>query len=193
MRRLKRILCLVSAFLLCNMYAEKKIGDSIEGLDLLDYKGKKVQFGEITVFEWTNFECPYVKKHYESGNMQGLQKRFSDKVVWITINSSAPGKEGYLDDGAIEEELKMRGWSGKYFVKDSSGNIGRAFGAKTTPHIFIARDGKIVYRGAIDSIPSTKQKDLAKAENYIATVLEQIDSENFQPFETKPYGCSVKY
>ncbi|MCS6893366.1 MAG: thioredoxin family protein [Deltaproteobacteria bacterium] len=181
------------------LLGEIKLGEKVDfsKLNIISWDGNTVPVDKLSngilVMEWTNFSCPYVRKHYDSGNMQKLQKQFKDKATWVTILSSAKGKEGHLDDNEIKSKLEQEGWSGAYFVKDSDGKLGKFFEAKTTPHIFILKDGVLVYRGAIDSIPSSKPKDIERATNYVVEVLNSLPSSDFKPFETKAYGCSVKY
>jgi peroxiredoxin len=157
---------------------------------LSDFKGKTV------VLEWTNHECPFVRKHYESGNMQKLQKAAtSDGVVWLSVNSSAPGQQGNVDGQRANQLTKSRNAAPTAVLLDPQGTIGRAYSARTTPHMFvIAPDGKLAYAGAIDSIPSSNKTDISKAENYVTAALNAV--KKGQPISrpaTQPYGCSVKY
>lgn len=157
---------------------------------LSDYKGKYV------VLEWINFGCPFVKKHYESGNMQMLQKKYTEKdVVWLSICSSAPGKEGHHSAEEIEKQLKEWEAAQTAYLIDEKGKVGRMYGAKTTPHMFIINpEGNLIYAGGIDDIPSTDTDDIAKAKNYVAAALDAAMSDKeIADQSTKPYGCSVKY
>ena len=117
------------------------------------------------VLEWHNRDCPYVKKHYESGNMQKLQKDWTQKgVVWLTVVSSAPGKQGYGDAKSLTEEMSKAGAAPTDVLLDSQGTTGKAFGAKTTPHMFVIDPtGKVIYNGAIDDSPMAEAKDVAKS------------------------------
>lgn len=158
--------------------------------NLSDFKGKTV------VLEWTNHECPFVRKHYESGNMQKLQKAATgDGVVWLSVISSAPGQQGNVDGNKANELTKSRNASPTAVLIDSEGTIGRTYSARTTPHMYvIAPDGKLAYMGAIDSISSSNKADVSKAENYVTDALKAV--KNGQPVSkpvTQPYGCSVKY
>ena len=178
------------------LLGQVELNQTLSDLNIQDFKGQTVNVnGKFTIFEWTNFKCPYVRKHYDSKNMQKLQeKAAAEGFLWITVLSSAPGKEGYLKPEEVEQTLQKEDWKGSHFVLDSDGTLGKKFGAKTTPHIFILNDNsQVIYKGAIDSIRSTKQSDIEKAENYVLKVLQQLKEGNFMPFETKPYGCSVKY
>lgn len=159
-------------------------------INLSSYKGKTV------VLEWTNADCPFVKKHYESGNIPSLQKEATAKgVVWLQVISSGPGNEGYVDG---KEAIKLNGYRDAKptnTILDPEGKIGKLYEAKTTPHIFIVNaEGTLVYKGGIDSIASTKKDDIAKADNYVKAALTEIAAgKPVTQSSTKPYGCSVKY
>ncbi len=157
---------------------------------LSDFKGKYV------VLEWVNFGCPFVRKHYDSGNMQKLQKKWTgDGVVWLTICSSAPGKQGYNDAAGAVKAVKQEGSNATAYLLDSDGEVGRAYGAKATPHLYvIAPDGKLIYQGAIDSIRSVKASDIPKADNYVDMALTSAKAGKAVAKDTtQAYGCSVKY
>ena len=161
---------------------------------LSDYAGKKV------VLEWTNHGCPYVVKHYsnkhEGGNMQNMQKdAAADDVVWLSIISSAPGKQGYVSGQKANELTEVRGADPKAVVLDAAGVVGKTFSAKTTPHMFVIDENQtLVYQGAIDSIKSTRPEDIAIATNYVSEALTALkEGRTIAEAETKPYGCSVKY
>jgi hypothetical protein len=158
--------------------------------DLSKFKGKTV------VLEWTNHECPFVKKHYESGNIPQLQKDAAAKgVVWAQIISSAPGKQGYVDGTTALKLNESRHAKPSYVVLDADGKIGKLYGAQTTPHFFIINaQGNLVYKGGIDSIPSAKKEDIATATNYVKEALAAVSSgKQVAQATTKPYGCSIKY
>ena len=157
---------------------------------LADYKGKYV------VLEWTNHDCPFVKKHYGSGNMQSQQKELTGKgAVWLSIVSSAPVKQGHVDAAKANELTKSRNAAPTAVLLDPSGDVGRKYDAKTTPHMYIvAPDGKLIYMGGIDSIPSADQDDIAEATPYVKVALsEAMAGKPVTNASTKPYGCSVKY
>ena len=162
-----------------------------EQISLSDFGDKKV------ILEWTNHDCPFVVKHYGSNNMQSLQKDMTDDgVVWLTIISSAPGKQGYVTPEQANELTASRGAAPTHVILDPDGAIGRAYDAKTTPHMFIIEEGEapVAYMGAIDSIRSSRQSDVPKATNYVrAAYGELIAGEPVSEPETTPYGCSVKY
>ncbi len=148
------------------------------------------------VLEWTNHECPFVRKHYGSGNMQAQQKELTGKgAVWLSIVSSAPGKQGYVDAGKAAELTKSRGAAPTAVLLDPTGEVGRKYDARTTPHMFIvAPDGRLIYMGGIDSIASSDQDDIAVATPYVKVALgEALAGKPVSKPSTKPYGCSVKY
>lgn len=152
--------------------------------------------GKFVVLEWMNPECPFVKKHYSVGNMQKLQKEYTAKgVAWLSIISSAPGKQGYCTGPQAEANRKDQKASPTAILLDPSGEVGQKYGAKTTPHIFIINpEGKIIYAGAIDSIRSTNSADCSKADNYVREALDAAMAGKPVPHpSTQPYGCGVKY
>ena len=152
--------------------------------------------GKPVVLEWTNPGCPFVQKHYKSGNMTKLQADVTAKdIAWITVNSSAPGKQGYMDPKTAAADAKKQGYNSTFVALDSEGKLGKAFGAETTPHMYILdATGKLVYMGAIDSIPSFSADDIAKADNYVTKALAEIQAgKPVTTAQTKAYGCSVKY
>jgi len=176
------------------------VGTTAPDFSLTDSKGKTQTVsqykGKYVVLEWFNPDCPFVKKHYGSGNMQKIQGEFTGKgVVWLTIDSSAPGLEGNLT--AEQAEKKMTEWKTKQtaLVLDPDGKAGRTYGAKNTPHMFVINpEGKIVYEGAIDSKPSSNASDIAGSTNYVKIALdESMAGKTVSNANTKPYGCSVKY
>jgi len=153
--------------------------------------------GEWLVLEWFNKDCPYVRKHYGSGNMQALQKEFTAKnVQWLTVISSAKGKQGYLEPTQALEVAKAENLqSSTPFLLDTDGDMGRAYGAKTTPHMFIINPkGTVVYAGAIDDNDSANPAVLPRSNNYVAAALtEALDGKPVSVASSRAYGCSVKY
>jgi peroxiredoxin len=157
---------------------------------LSDYQGKFV------VLEWHNQGCPYVGKHYSSGNMQKLQKEWTAKdVVWLTVISSAPGQQGYVDPSQADAYVKAHDAAPTAVLLDPSGTIGRAYDAKTTPHMFVIDPkGRLVYNGAIDDKPTTDLADVPTATNFVSAALRQAMAGQAVATPTsRPYGCSVKY
>lgn len=161
-----------------------------ETVNLADYKGKYV------VLEWTNHLCPYVKKHYMSDNMQALQRQSTkDDVVWLSIISSAPGKQGYVDAETANKLTTDRNAAPSQVLFDPEGTVGKMYGAKTTPHMYIIDpEGTLRYNGAIDSIKSANPADIPKAVNYVLSGFTEINAgADITNKTTVPYGCSIKY
>ncbi|MGQ0578495.1 MAG: thioredoxin family protein [Betaproteobacteria bacterium] len=157
---------------------------------LSDYRGKFV------VLEWFNSECPFVQKHYESGNMQALQARYTQKgVVWLGINSTSPTHGDYRDPARSQAILKAWKSAPTAFVLDPDGKVGKQYGARTTPHMYVIDPhGTLVYVGGIDDKPSTSQRDIATAKNLVAAGLdESLSGKPVGTPSAMPYGCSVKY
>ena len=153
--------------------------------------------GKFVVLEWYNKDCPFVRRHYGAKNMQGLQKKYTGKgVVWYSIDSGAEGKEGYLTPKAAVKQIKKSGMASTALLLDPKGDVGRLYGAKTTPHMFVIDPkGNLIYMGAIDDNPSAdKSDDPVKAHNYVSAALDAAMAG--KPVETPvttSYGCSVKY
>ncbi|MGC4016628.1 MAG: redoxin domain-containing protein [Luteolibacter sp.] len=177
-----------------------EVGKAAPAFSAKDAKGSTVSLsdlkGKVVVLEWNNFGCPFVKKHYGSGNMQKLQETYTGKgVVWLTVNSSATGKEGFLDAAAALSKTSEEKWKGSHYLIDGDGKIGKAYGAKTTPHMFVIdKEGTLVYSGAIDSKATPKQDDIASSENYVAAAADAaLAGKAVTTSKTEPYGCGVKY
>jgi len=157
---------------------------------LAQYKGKYV------VLEWHNQGCPYTKKHYDSGNMQKLQKLWTGKgVAWFTVISSAPGEQGYVTAAQENDYLKRMGAAPTAVLLDPNGDLGHLYGAKTTPHMFVINpQGQLIYQGAIDNKPTPEESDIAGATNYVSAALEEsMAGKPVAVTASRPYGCSVKY
>lgn len=157
---------------------------------LSDYQGKTV------VLEWTNPECPFVRKHYESGNLPRLQKEArSQGVVWLVINSGHLGAQGDYSPAQVKAWQREHGSAPTAYLRDGDGRVGKRYEARTTPHMYVINPaGVLVYEGAIDSIRSASQADIARAQNYVTTALQAVAAgETVKPANTQPYGCSVKY
>ena len=166
----------------------------------LDSNGRKHTLsqykGKIVVLEWKNHLCPFVKKHYISKNMQSMQETVTKKgVIWLSIISSAQGKQGYVSAEECNDIIKNEGSKATAVLFDSEGVIGKKYNAKTTPHMFVINpEGDIVYEGAIDSIRSADPRDINLATNYvIAAVTNLIKQKAINPSQTTAYGCSIKY
>jgi peroxiredoxin len=176
------------------------IGSNAPDFSLRDATGKTHSLsqykGKYVVLEWFNPQCPFVKKHYGSSNMQNLQKEFTEKgVVWLTIDSNAPGTEGNLTPEEAQKIASSWKTHETALLLDPDGNAGRAYGAKNTPNMVIINpDSKIVYHGAIDSKATPNPSDIPSSTNYVKAALEQsMSGKTVSTPETKPYGCSVKY
>jgi hypothetical protein len=166
---------------------------SIKGMShsLSDFRGKTV------VLEWMNQECPFVVKHYErSGNMPALQKQAAeDGVIWLIINSGKPGAQGDFSEEQVKAWMQKTGAAPTAYFRDQSGDVGRLYGARVTPHMYVINPaGILVYNGAIDSIRSANAADIAQAENYLTAALQAVAAGGMpERTTTQPYGCTVKY
>jgi cytochrome oxidase Cu insertion factor (SCO1/SenC/PrrC family) len=152
--------------------------------------------GEYVVLEWLNFECPFVGKHYGSGNMQRLQQTYTDEgVVWLSIVSSAPGKQGYYPPKEMVQQKKKHDGNMTAILMDPDGTVGKTYGATVTPHMYvISPEGELLYRGGIDDKPTTDEADIEGATNYVNMALTAaMNGEEVSPKRAKPYGCTIKY
>ncbi len=193
---------LLTVGILCSLFTFPLVSHAGQapGIKLSDENGKVHQLsdyrGKTVVLEWFNEGCPFVRKHYDSGSMQKLQKQYTDQgIVWLTISSSAKGKQGYFTADAAKASREKEKASMTAILLDSDGKVGKLYGAKTTPHLFIiGSKGEMLYQGAIDDQPSTETEDLAKAKNYVDQALQEILAhKGVSVSKTPPYGCSVKY
>lgn len=159
-------------------------------VSLADLKGRTV------VLEWSNHECPFVKKHYNGNNMQALQKKWTGQgVVWLTVVSSPVGEQGYVDAATANKLTAERGASPTAVLLDPKSQIARAYGATVTPHMYVIdKTGKLAYAGGIDDKPSTRIDDLKGAKNFVDSALTELAQGNQVSTTTaRPYGCTVKY
>jgi hypothetical protein len=177
-----------------------RIGSMAPDFAGTDSNGKGVALkdlrGRIVVLEWSNNQCPFVGKHYHSGNMQSLQKEATKEgIVWLTVLSSAPGEQGNVTAAEANALTRSRGAAPTAVILDPSGTIGRAYGARTTPHMFIIdKTGTLVYMGGMDDKPTTDLADIPTAKNYVRLALTAVIAGTpVQDPVTRPYGCSVKY
>ena len=193
------------AFILLTLYAcgsgaALRIGEpapDFEGVDtsgkvhrLVDYRGK------VVVLEWTNHDCPFVRKHYSAGNMQEQQRQAATQdVIWLSVISSAPGKQGHVSPEEADELTRNRNAQPHAVILDTEGKIGRSYNARTTPHMYIIdAAGKLVYMGGIDSITSSNPDDIPRATQHVNVALQEMAAgKPVSTAVTKPYGCSVKY
>jgi len=158
--------------------------------NLADFKGKFV------VLEWLNHGCPFVKKHYDSNNMQNLQKEYTGKdVVWLSIVSSAPGKQGHMSPGETNQAKEEKGSAATAILIDGDGTVGQLYGAKVTPELYVINpEGNLIYAGAIDDKKSVDPADVEGATNYVKQALDEaLAGQPVSTPKTEPYGCSVKY
>jgi len=174
-------------------------GSEIPEFKLQSVDGKEVSISDykdkVVVLEWFNDQCPFVKKHYGPKAMQSLQKKWTEKgVVWLTIDSTNPSHQNFKDQKALAALVKSHGLGSTALLADPEGTVGKLFGAKTTPHIFIKdKAGKVAYQGAIDDNPDAFSNP-SEASNYVDLALAQIlEGKKVVKTETSPYGCSVKY
>ena len=157
---------------------------------LSDYRGKTV------ILEWTNHDCPYVRKHYETGNMQALQKDTAeDGVVWLSVISSAPGTQGYVKAPEANRLTETRDAAPSAVLLDPEGTVGKMYAARTTPHMYIVDpEGTLVYMGGIDDKPTSRHSSVEDAKNYVRQALAEMRAgQPISEASTRPYGCSVKY
>jgi peroxiredoxin len=177
-----------------------KVGETAPAFTGAATNGQSVsladQRGKIVILEWTNHDCPYVRKHYDSGNMQTLQKEITAQgVVWLTLISSSPGTQGYVSPKQADELTASRKANPTAVLLDPTGAVGKAYGATNTPHMYIVdKAGLLVYAGAIDDRPTTRRTDVQGAHNYVRAALEDMAAGRaVQTPVTRAYGCTVKY
>src|SRR6202050_5335820 len=198
-----RNLCLVFGILTLSAgaaLAGVEVGQPAPDFSLPDTNGQTHQLsqykGKWVVLEWYQPDCPFVKKHYGSGNMQALQKEFTAKgVVWLSIDSSAPGEEGNYPADKLNQIATSQGAARTALLLDPEGKVGHDYGAKTTPDMYIINpEGKLVYEGAIDNKPTTVVADIKTATNYVKVALDSsMTGKSVSQTVTRPCGCSVKY
>jgi len=177
-----------------------KVGAAAPAFTSTSTAGKAVSLGDyrgqIVVLEWTNHECPYVRKHYDTGNMQALQAEATGQsVIWLTIISSAPGTQGHVSAGQADELTATRKARPSAVLLDPTGAVGKMYGATNTPHMYVVdKTGTLVYAGAIDDKPTSRRGDVQGAKNYVREALQSVAAG--QPVKTpvtRAYGCTVKY
>lgn len=180
--------------------AAPAVGQAAPAFVAVDSKGQQHKLadfqGKVVVLEWTNHECPYVQKHYKSANMQNLQKQAKAAgVVWLSVISSAPGEQGHVPGAKADELTASRQAAPTAVLLDPQGTIGKAYDARTTPHMYVIdAKGILRYAGGIDSIGTAKVDDIAKADPLFRTAMESVvKGQNVAQAVTRPYGCSVKY
>lgn len=189
-----------SALLAGQAAAAPVVGEAAPAFSLPDTLGTVHSLegfaGQTVVLEWTNHDCPYVRKHYESGNMQATQRDATeDGVVWLSVISSKPGSQGHVSPAQADELTESRDAAPTAVLLDPAGDVGRAYAARTTPHMYVIDgEGTLVYMGGIDDRPTSNIADIDGATNYVRGALAALDAgEAVDPAVTRPYGCSVKY
>ncbi len=179
--------------------ANAPVGSAAPGFTVTDLAGKPVNLadykGKTVVLEWHNFGCPFVQKHYRSGNMQALQKKYGADVVWLAVNSTNKGHSDWIEPPALTKQLRDFGAAPAAYLVDEPGKMGHAYGAKTTPHMYIIDPaGKVVYNGAIDDKRSTDPNDVKTSKNYVVAALDELKTgKAISTASTTPYGCTIKY
>lgn len=198
---MRRKLAFALAFLLVlPVVAAVRVGEPAPNFTATDSYGHQHSLsqykGKYVVLEWHNQGCPFTKKHYDSGNMQKLQKLWTSKgLVWFTVISSAPGEQGYVTATQENDYVNRMGAAPTAVLLDPNGDLGHLYGAKTTPQMFVINpQGQLIYDGAIDDKPTTEQSDIAGATNYVTAALEEsLAGKPVAVTASRPYGCSVKY
>lgn len=199
MKKMKLLTLAAAAVFAGSLAAAPQVGQPAPAFTVKDSAGQEHSLqdfaGKNVVLEWTNHDCPFVVKHYQ-GNMQQLQKEMTAQdVVWLTVISSAPGKQGYIDQAKSDDLTTSRGAAPTAVLFDTDGIMGKAYDARTTPHMYVIdKSGILQYMGGIDSIPSAKVEDIEKATPYFANAGKAVlAGQTPDPAVTRPYGCSIKY
>jgi hypothetical protein len=191
---------LASARVAADTSAQARLGAPAPNFTLTDSNGRSVSLadfkGKTIVLEWTNHECPYVRKHYGGQNMQALQKKWTGSgVVWLTLISSRPGAQGFVHGLEANKLTEERQAAPTAVLLDPQGGVGRSYGAQVTPHMYVVTgDGTLVYMGGIDDKPSTRLEDLKSAKNFVDAALSEVLAGKPVSVKTsRPYGCTIKY
>ena len=199
-RTLVTTVALAGLCLAANLHAAPAVGQQAPDFTLTDTNGKTVRLsdfkGKLVVLEWFNPGCPYVRKHYNSANMQGTQKETGAKgVVWLAINSTENTSYDYLAPAQLASWVTQQKAAPTQTLMDEEGTVGKAYGARTTPHMYIVNpQGTLIYAGGIDSIASSRPDDIKTAVNYVKQgVREALAGQPLSNATTRPYGCSIKY
>jgi peroxiredoxin len=191
---------LISSLISGAAFAAASVGQPAPDFSLTDVNGKPVKLsdfkGKHVVLEWHNPACPFVVKHYDSNNMQGLQTKYDAKdTVWLSINSTAKGHQDFMADDKLKGYLTEKKAAPDAYSTDADGKVGQMYGAKTTPHMYVINPaGMLVYAGAIDDKKGTSKDEVKTAKNFVVTALEESKAgKPVTTATTQPYGCSVKY
>lgn len=177
-----------------------EVGKPAPDFSVKNLDGKEITLADlkdkVVVLEWVNYECPFIQKHYNSGNMGKLQQTYTDRgVIWLSINSAAKGKQGYHDAPEMKTTAEKAGNHASHFLMDTDGKMGKAYDAKVTPHMFIIdKKGVVRYNGAMDSKPTPDLTDVETADKWFVNALEAVlNGKEVSNATNKPYGCGVKY
>ena len=196
---MKKLVVLLTLITAISLPAAVKNGQQAPGFTLTDLSGESVSLsdfsGKTVVLEWINTGCPFVQKFYREQDMPRFQKQAAEKgVVWISINSTKAGHPQYMDASASSSWAQSHGHSALWLL-DAEGEVGKAYGARTTPHMFVIdASGKVVYQGAIDSKADTRPASISEATNYVMNALTSLEEgTDIEVPQTKPYGCGIKY
>ncbi|HEU0158471.1 MAG TPA: thioredoxin family protein [Hyphomicrobiaceae bacterium] len=191
---------LAAAGAMADPSAQARLGAPAPDFTLTDSNGRSVSLadfkGKTIVLEWTNHDCPYVRKHYGSQNMQALQKKWTAQgVAWLTLISSRPGAQGFVHGLEANKLTADRGAAPTAVLLDPNGSVGRSYGAQVTPHMYvITGDGALAYMGGIDDKPTTRLEDLKTAKNFVDAALGELALGSPVSVKTsRPYGCTIKY
>ena len=191
---------ITSAGAAVSAFASATVGKAAPDFALVDVNGKAVKLadfkGKHVVLEWSNPGCPFVQKHYDSNNMQSLQKKYYAKdTVWLTINSTNSSHQDYLNNEKLKSYITAKNAAPDAYMADADGKVGKLYGAKTTPHMYVINPaGMVIYAGAIDDKPSANKADVAGAKNYVVAALDESKAgKPIATATTQAYGCSVKY
>jgi len=198
---IKKTFVLIILMFSVNAYSQDaKLNDLAPNFKLVDSNNKEHSLSDfkdkVVVLEWINFDCPFVQKHYNSKNMQSLQLKYTKQdVIWLTVCSSNKGNQGNFNNDEINKRIKNHNAKMTAYLVDADGKVGKKYGAKTTPHMYIInKDSKLVYAGGIDDKASTDLEDIKGAKNYVSLALDELlAGKNVSLQSSKPYGCSVKY
>jgi peroxiredoxin len=181
-------------------FAAATVGQAAPDFALTDVNGKTVKLsdfkGKNVVMEWHNPGCPFVQKHYNTNNMQTLQNKYDAKeTVWLTVNSTETGHQDYMSNEKLNGYLTEKKAAPDAYMTDADGKVGKSYGAKTTPHMYVINPaGMVVYAGAIDDKAGTKAEEVKTAKNYVVTALDDLKAgKPVTNASTQPYGCSIKY
>lgn len=197
----KAIAGLIGVFwLMSPAFALPPVGQAAPVFQAIDSQGNRIHLsdfrGQTVVLEWTNHDCPFVRKHYETGNMQTLQKRARDEnIIWLSVISSAPGKQGHVSGEGADKLTRKRGAAPHAVLLDEKGILGRLYEVSVTPQLYVIdAQGILVFAGAIDDQPSHRKETVSKAHNYVQAALDDLALGRKTRVSVKrPYGCSVKY